>query len=309
MERIEPGFREELPAVVAWPITTMTRPAALDGMAKRATSEMSQVTAGADLVEVHGEALQSYGEYERFIHGALLFLKLTGHRISGPAADLGSGTGVGACILSRLERIAQVYAVEYSEATVTEVMPAVFQRFGAKLPKIQRVVGDFNALRFDNCTLGLITEIGAFHHSENLRATISESWRVLRPGGVLVMMDRAWPDTCSQDELDAMLDRQLPDSLKMRYGIPLSADFTRRDWGEHEYRVGDWLAMIAGGGFEAIALEQRCLPLRPVNAVLRRLPTLEMSILVASLSHRRGRARLDIYGVARNRVAFICVKR
>ena len=292
-----------------WPIMPSVRNAALRGMANRAKSELHQVESGVDIVTAHGEAVANYPKYKQLIGGASLFLRLIGqHPLRGLAADLGSGTGVAACILSKFEGIDQIFAVEYSEPFVTDIMPVVFERFKARVHKIQRVVGDFNNLQFEDNSLDIVVELAAFHHSEALDLTVKECWRVLRPGGVLLAIDRAWPDSYSQEQLDGMLDRQFSNDMKRKYGISESANFTRHDWGEHEYRFSQWFATFEQAGFDTVALMQNYPRVRGLNRVLRRLPTFGVSVVFASFAYRSGRRRLWIYGLAPHRVLFICIK-
>lgn len=292
-----------------WPIAPPVRPAVLAGMANRAKVELGQVENGVDIVAAHGEAAAGYPEYKRLIHGASLFLRLTGHPLGMRAADLGSGTGVAACILSKFRMIQKVFAVEYSEIFVTRVMPVVFQRFGARVDKIQRVVGDFNALRFEDNTLDIIAEINAFHHSEALELTLKECWRVLRPGGVVIAIDRAWPDDNTQDQLEDMLNQQLPAYLKLKYAIAEGADFTRRDWGEHERKLSQWIDAFQQQGFAVTALVQGFPRVRGIGRVLKGLPAFLASVLLASLAYRFGQRKLWIYGFTPQKVLFVCIKR
>ena len=300
----EPMSRLKEPLV--WPKTQYVREAAVDGMANRAAFELDQVEAGVDIAEAHGETVGRYRQYEQLLHGAVKLLQSVRLPISGKGADLGSGTGVAACIMSKLDEVEEILAVEISEPFVRQVMPVVFRENAAKQEKIQRVVGDFSLLQVEDETLGFITEIDAFHHSESLPATLVECWRVLRPGGAILAIDRAWPDSTPQAELEAKLDQQFPDHMKQKYNIPLSVNFTRRDWGEHEYTLGQWLDFFNAQGFDTAALLQYHPP--GFNRFLLKLPAFEFSIALASMGYRLNRRKLWVYGFAPNRVTFIAVK-
>jgi SAM-dependent methyltransferase len=292
---------------VYWSTSEFVRQEAVTGMANRASFELDQVGEGVDIGKAHGETAGRYRQYEQLYLGARRFLRKAGLPMRGQAADLGSGTGVAACILSRFDTIDRVWAVEISEPFVRDVMPVVFNENQARQEKIQRVVGDFSRLEVADNSLGVIAEIDSFHHSESLNVTLKECWRALRPGGVIAAIDRAWPDHTTQAQLDAMLDKEFPDHMKTKYNIPLSDRFTRRDWGEHEYTLRQWLEAFSQAGFDAAALRQYHPP--ALNSLLLKLPTFNLSIDQAALGYRLGGRKLWIYGFAPTRVTFIAVKR
>jgi SAM-dependent methyltransferase len=290
-----------------WRTTALLHQKAKASMDNRAVWEIAGVKQGFDLQELHGQAVRDYPEFEKLILGALLFLRRIRHPIRGCAVDMGSGTGVGACILSRLEFIEKVYALEMSEQFVNEVMPVVFAQFGAQSTKIQRVVGDFNHLELAQDSLDLILDIDSFHHSEDLSVTLSECRRVLKPGGVIVAVDRAWPDTYTPEHLSAMLDRQLNDGLKRKYGIPPETSFTRRDFGEHEYTLSQWLDAFRENGFDAMAFFQWRPP--GLNRIFLNVPTFEASLFLGAFAYKAGIRRHWVYGFNHTRTLFVCIKR
>lgn len=265
-------------------------------MGQRATLEMELASTGTSMAEAHGEAVAAIDTNRDLIIGASRFAALLGRPLAGTAIDLGSGTGVGAAILSRLPRISEVYAVDYSEDFVNSVMPVVFAELGAAEEKIRRVVGDYSDLHLPDGSVDVVLEIGAFHHSENLPRTLNESRRVLASGGVIIAVDRAWPDSVTDRELDEMTARQLPDELKQKYGIPVDSDFTRGDWGEHEYRYSEWLEAFRQAGFKAAVFRQTYSRLKGTRRLLKAMPTTDLMFAAnAVLGFRGGRTRV-VYG-------------
>jgi SAM-dependent methyltransferase len=301
-----PQLREPL----YWPMTPIIHTKAMESMDNRAEVEMSEVQGGIDIADVHGQAVKNYPVFEHLITGAAGFLNRIGRPLKGRGADLGSGTGVGACIAANLADVEEVLAVECSELFVTRIMPAVFAKFNAPDEKIQRVVGDFNALHVEDESLDFLVEIDSYHHSEDLDLSARESWRVLKPGGVVVAVDRGWPDHRTQAELDAELDKEFNPRLKRKYGIPEHVRFTRRDWGEHEYTLKQWETVFQRSGFETLAFIQRRPHIRGTNFLLTRIPSLPISYRIASYLYRPGRGgRFTIYGWAPQQVVFVFIKK
>jgi SAM-dependent methyltransferase len=293
-----------------WPMTPLLHTEAMERMDTRAQVEMKEVEGGIDIADVHGQAIKNYPVFERLMGGAASFLKQIGRPLQGRGADLGSGTGVGACIAANMPAVQQVYAVECSELFVKDVMPAVFEKFSGPAEKIQRVVGDFNALHVEDESLDFLVEIDSYHHSEDLDSSARESYRVLKPGGVILAVDRAWPDSTPQAELEAMLDREFNPALKRKYGIPEELPFTRRNWGEHEYTIKQWEETFGRNGFETITFIQKRAYIRGANFVLTRLPALQMSYWWAARSYRPAPSnRYAIYGWAPQQVVFLFIKK
>lgn len=296
-----------LSPLVYWNFSKLANQTAKQAMNNRGNDEIRAVEEGADLIEVHGQAIRDYQEFSQLIGGALLFLKKIGHPISGTAIDMGSGTGIGAVILSKYNFFKKIYAVEFSEMFVKKIMPIVFNKLEAKMPKIIRVVGDFNKLEVDDGSVDTVLDIDSFHHSENLDITLQECYRALQPNGVIIAIDRAWPNHYSQKDLEKKLDRELNDNLKRKYGIPNGQSFTRRDFGEHEYTINEWLDTFSRNGFDAHAFVQWHPP--GLNSLWLRLPSFNFSIHINSWLSRLGIKKHKIYGFHKKRVLFVCLKK
>lgn len=296
-----------LKPAIFWGMTGLALVTAKEAMDKRADSEMADLQKGLTLQDTHGQAVRDYVQFKQLIDGACSFLQKIKRPAHGAALDLGSGTGVGACILSKRSQIDLVYAVEFSQYFVQKIMPAVFNTYRADQPKIQRVVGDFNHLEVENGSINILLDIDSLHHSEDLDATLEECKRVLAPDGAIIAIDRAWPNSYTQEQFDAMLDRDLGERLKKKYGIPPEQRYTRRDFGEHEYTLRQWFDGFKRHGFEPAVFLLRHPP--TLNRIWLRLPTFDFSITLSSLLYRLGLRRLWAYGYATTRVMFVCTRK
>ncbi len=275
----------------------------------RAENEKVLIEKGKALSDAHGEAIRDYQYFRKYIRGGVQFLRQIGRDVEGVAADLGSGTGVCANILSLDHKVNKVLAIEYSEKLVEYVMPRVFEEFHGNIEKIQRVVGDFNTIKVENDSIDLIVEIDSYHHAEDLAISAKEAWRVLKPGGAVIAIDRGWQDSKTPDELNAMLDRDFSPDLKIKYGISPKKKFTRRDFGEHEYTFNTWEEIFRSAGFETVLMFQKNYPRIPgLNFLLTHFWGFELSLLVAANKFNNGIRRIPIFGWAPQKMIFICLK-
>jgi SAM-dependent methyltransferase len=291
-----------------WAYTKHAHLTAMKSNDSRAKIEDVEIQGGAELAEVHAETLKTFPEIEKLVLGGIRFLKLMKIPFAGTAIDLGSGVGTVATIVSRLPEVQKVYAVEYSEQFVLKSMPVVFKHFKADETKIVRVVGDFNMFQLPDASVSLIVEVDSLHHAEDLDLTLRECARVLKPGGVILSVDRAWSDSLTQADLDAKLDVEYSAARKALWGIPANKSFRRRDFGEHEYRIKDWLDHYNRNGFDAHVFSQAH-PRYFNTLIFNRLPTFAFTIFAASLFSRFSARRHSIYGFNPTRKLFVCVKR
>ena len=290
-----------------WAYTEHAHLTAMKSNDSRAKIEDVEIQGGAGLAEVHAETLKTFPEIEKLVLGGIRFLKLINIPFAGTAIDLGSGVGTVATIVSRLSEVEKVYAVEYSEQFVLKSMPAVFKHFKADETKIVRVVGDFNKFQLPDASVSLIVEVDSLHHAEDIDLTLKECWRVLKPGGVILSVDRAWPDSLTQSDLDTKLNVEYSSARKALWGIPADKVFRRRDFGEHEYRIKDWLDHYNRNGFDAHVFSQAH-PRFFNTLIFNHLPTFAFTIFMASLLARLGVRRYSIYGFNPTRKLFVSVK-
>lgn len=99
-------------------------------------------------------------------------------------ADLGSGEGLLSELLAR--RCRRVIAVDNSEKMVA---------FGARkarengLDNLEFRLGDLHDPPLDDASVDLVILSQALHHAEDPQRALRNAWRILRPGGQLMMLD------------------------------------------------------------------------------------------------------------------------
>lgn len=99
-------------------------------------------------------------------------------------ADLGAGEGLLSELLAR--RAKKVIAVDNSEKIV-EFGITKAKRNGLK--NLEFRLGDIEAPPIDPQTVDLVVLSQALHHAKNPSNAISAAWRILRPGGQIMILD------------------------------------------------------------------------------------------------------------------------
>jgi ArsR family transcriptional regulator len=101
-------------------------------------------------------------------------------------ADLGAGDGSFALLLAK--SAARVIAVD-SSTKMLEVGLEQAQRNGAK--NIEFRLGDMEELPIDHAMVDLVFFSQSLHHAAHPERAVREAWRILRPGGRIVILDLA----------------------------------------------------------------------------------------------------------------------
>jgi ubiquinone/menaquinone biosynthesis C-methylase UbiE/DNA-binding transcriptional ArsR family regulator len=99
-------------------------------------------------------------------------------------ADLGAGEGAFALLLA--QQAEKVIAVDNSPKMI-EVGRELATRHGAK--QIEYRLGDMEELPIDNAAVDIAFFSQSLHHALHPQRAIEEAWRILRPGGRVVILD------------------------------------------------------------------------------------------------------------------------
>jgi MPBQ/MSBQ methyltransferase len=162
---------------------------------------------------------------------------------------LDAGCGRGGATARIAERGARALGLDL----LPENVAAALERFGAE-PRLRFAVGDATRLPAraadfelaDGSLDAVLCLEAAFHFGEKgRRAFLEESWRVLRPGGRLVLVDFTWRD--SRPERIESLDREryVRDTWRFSEFEPLERyRATFRELGLEERALHDWTAPV-----------------------------------------------------------------
>jgi SAM-dependent methyltransferase len=103
--------------------------------------------------------------------------------------DMGCGTGWLSAELSKRSSIRKIIALDYSRFNLEMMLPEVVRLLGGDLARIQPVQGMFFPLQIKNQSLDLVVASSAVHHADGLNGVLSEAYRVIKPGGHLILLN------------------------------------------------------------------------------------------------------------------------
>lgn len=173
--------------------------------------------------------------------------------LHGVGIELGAGCGLLASVVAQNAAIEAVFALEVCEQMARLNIPKVAQHvLGEYSRKVIPVIGSFDDLRLPDNSLDFAIEIDSLHHSHDLKRTLTECARVLKPDGVALCFDRCHPDSLPDEEVEAMLSKVYSRAFLIANSYPSDAVLTRRENGEHEYRRFEWQAAFDAAGLQLL---------------------------------------------------------
>lgn len=191
-----------------------------------------------------------------------LFNILRPFQFKGTGLEVGSGTATFSAMVCReYSDVDRIYAVEVVPNIAKLIQPVVAKHLaGEAAGKLIGVVGSFDDIRMEPASCDFCIELGALHHSDNLPVTLGEISRTLKPGGYLLMLDRAHNNRLTDSQIELMLNNEYSKDWKRKNGYPPDP-LTRRQNGEHEIRLKEWTTFLNDSGF----VVERHIELRPVG--------------------------------------------
>jgi SAM-dependent methyltransferase len=173
-------------------------------------------------------------------------------KLEGTGIELGAGAGLLSTeVLLQFSQVERLYAVEISGEHVLKIMPSIASQRLTPVDsdKLYPVIGDFDDIHLESESLDFAIEINSLHHSNDLKITLNEIFRLMKPGAKLVFFDRSHPDFTTSEDIERMLNLEYNIGSLEGIGFKPGTKMTRRDNGEHEYRVTDWSSYFTDAGF------------------------------------------------------------
>jgi ubiquinone/menaquinone biosynthesis C-methylase UbiE len=120
--------------------------------------------------------------------------KKCGLDFSGRVLEIGAGAAWLSAELSKLPRVVEIIATDFSPKLLKEQAPKVFKELKAKTAKITRIPGDFHKLDFPHNYFDFVVCSAVLHQAMNMVQVLREVKRVLKPGGKFVAIrEPIWP--------------------------------------------------------------------------------------------------------------------
>lgn len=166
----------------------------------------------------------------------------------GVGLELGAGcAAISIELAKKFSEIEKIFAVEIVPEIV-ELAQTELIRIAGVENRVIPVLGDFDNLKVADASIDWIVEFDSLHHSFDLSGTARESFRVLKPGGVLIAIDRAHWNT-SRSRMDSLENEPYSKAFLEARGWDATKKITRADNGEHEHLISDYENYFRKAGF------------------------------------------------------------
>jgi len=128
----------------------------------------------------------------------------------GRVLDIGCGSGN---LLAKLDKY-------FDSAFGIDISENLIHIAKEKYPKLNLVVGDANILPYENEYFDMVTSHTTFHHLDRAKA-VEEVKRVLKPGGIALIIDVVYDDRKLMRPLTKLLFRTIYSKVKLilLYGL------------------------------------------------------------------------------------------
>ena len=122
------------------------------------------------------------------------FLRASGLEFRGRVLEIGAGAAWLSAELSKLPKVVEVVATDFSPKLLKEKAPKIFKMLQAHEGKITRMPADFHKLDFPDNYFDFVVCSAVLHHAVSPGMVLREAKRVLKPGGKLAAIrEPVWP--------------------------------------------------------------------------------------------------------------------
>lgn len=227
--------------------------------------------------------MNSYPDSNAYLLGAREYLKTVGEvcnyigaseqvpwaqclPANAKVMDIGCGGGWLAAMLSRLDTVKTVYALDSSKHFLHTLMPKVIELMKGRPDKVVAIEGLFQPLLFEDAYLDVVVASSALHHAENLESALKEIRRTLKPDGQLfVLNETPWPGYRHLVSVAAAAVRILRNLLLRRYyttspAISSSGYLYDPKLGDRDYPRWYWEKALRASGFTIESVMDTGLP-------------------------------------------------
>ena len=160
--------------------------------------------------------------------------------------DLAAGIGWTSALLSKLEQVKEVHALEISKHRLDSLFEHSVKMLSGKEDKIFRYLGSFYDLNIEDKSIDIIYMSQAFHHANKPFNLLSECDRVLKSNGRILLVGEHYINIRKQ------IRRFLSILIKQRKAISNFYEMFKPDpvLGDHYYRCSDYYFMFNALGYD-----------------------------------------------------------
>ncbi|MCH8275770.1 MAG: class I SAM-dependent methyltransferase [Armatimonadetes bacterium] len=237
---------ETLTSIIEWPVPDALR--ASPAVANRNLLARKYRTCDPDTILKNYVYMDRKKVLEEF---SILFESLRSFAFRGRGIEIGAGVAVFSAMVCReFPGVESIHAIEVVPDVVRFLQPVAIRHIaGDRAAKIVSVIGSFDHMRLGDGQYDFCIEIGSLHHSDQLVHTPKEIAAKLKPGGHLIMVDRAHHNSLTERQRELILNVEYRDEWKRQNGYPPDR-LTRRENGEHEITLREWYESLEAAGFE-----------------------------------------------------------
>lgn len=175
-----------------------------------------------------------------------------GMTFAGTGVEVGAGCGLLSSTVAKYPQVEKIYSIEICEELANLIPKVAAGVSGTASSKVIPVAGSFDDIRLPDASVDFVVEIDSLHHSDDLKQTLRECCRILRTGGKMLLLDRCHPNTVTDDQVEAMLNQVYSRDFLEKNCYPTDVVLTRRQNGEHEYRLFEWQQAFESAGFRFV---------------------------------------------------------
>jgi ubiquinone/menaquinone biosynthesis C-methylase UbiE len=173
--------------------------------------------------------------------------------LKGVGVEIGAGVSIlSTYVVRNYTEVKNIYAVEVVPKVVDLLQPIILRsNVESWSGTITPVTGSFDEMELEDASQDFCVEYASLHHSDDLLVTITEIARVLKPGGLLFMIDRVHHNRLSDQQRELMLNLEYSQQWLKGNGYDCER-LTRRVNGEHEYRHSEWMEVLDKSGVDLV---------------------------------------------------------
>jgi ubiquinone/menaquinone biosynthesis C-methylase UbiE len=189
-----------------------------------------------------GSSAANYTASQIHAQGEDLGWLIDAHALRGDEWVLDVGTGTGNAAFAFSSYVGMVEGIDITPAMLAQAEMTAEER---KLTNVHFSVGDVEDIPRDDNTYDIVVSRWCAHHYGNIRLAVSEIARVLKPGGVFLLIDSIVPHNARLDTFVNTLEMLRDNGHVRNYSIHEWLEFTEIV-GMHGEVLYEWLLRLDG---------------------------------------------------------------